>query len=383
MSIRRREWTARDGGRRSAWQVDYVDQMGRRRSKQFARKKDAEAFLHQAQAEVRQGTHTVGRESVTVAQAAQNWLADRGRANLEPTTLAAYEQHVRLHIVPLCGNVRLSELTAPRVEGFLNSWSESLSPAMTKRVLRSFKAILATAMRQGHVGHNVAIAVRTARRRRKQSISIPSKTVLRSILDSAPANGHPATGALMTLLIFTGLRISEARGLSWSHVDLQKRTVSVVRRANNAGVLGPPKSEAGTRTIPLPPICIATLRAWKLRCAPSELDLVFPSPKGRVMNYGYMVQRMLIPALAGAGEVDVRVEGGREVLTPRYSFHAFRHAAASLWIEQKLSPKRVQTLMGHSSITMTFDVYGHLFEQHQSDHEVATAMEAQIFSDAT
>ena len=101
------------------------------------------------------------------------------------------------------------------------------------------------------------------------------------------------------------------------------------------------------------------------------------------MTYGYMVQRMLIPALSGASEVDVRVEDGKQIVTPRHSFHAFRHAAASLWIEQKLSAKRVQTLMGHSSISMTFDVYGHLFEQQQSDQEVAASMETQIFSDAT
>lgn len=383
MAIRKREWVSARGERRSAWQVDYVDQVGKRRSKQFVRKKDAETFLHRAQTEVRLGIHTVRRESVTIDQAATNWLADRGMANLEPTTLAAYEQHVRLHIVPLCGGVRLSELTAPRVEGFLDHWNATLSPAMAKRVLRSFKAILSTAMRQGHVGHNAAIAARSARRRRKPTITIPSKSALRSILEAASDNGHPATGPLMTLLIFSGLRISEARGLSWSQVDLKKRTVSVIRRANNAGVLGPPKSDAGTRTIPLPPKCIAALREWKLQCAPSEHNLVFPSPRGRVMTYGYMVQRMLIPAMSAAGQVNVRVEGGKEVIIPRYSFHAFRHAAASLWIEQKLSAKRVQTLMGHSSITMTFDVYGHLFAQQQSDQEIAASMETQIFSDAT
>ncbi|AMU95080.1 hypothetical protein AOA14_10735 [Sphingopyxis terrae subsp. terrae NBRC 15098] len=94
MAIRKREWVSARGERRSAWQVDYVDQVGKRRSKQFVRKKDAETFLHRAQTEVRLGIHTVSRESVTIDQAATNWLADRGMANLEPTTLAAYEQHV-------------------------------------------------------------------------------------------------------------------------------------------------------------------------------------------------------------------------------------------------------------------------------------------------
>jgi len=63
--------------------------------------------------------------------------------------------------------------------------------------------------------------------------------------------------------------------------------------------------------------------------------------------------------------------------------HAFRHAAASLWIEQGLNPKRIQALMGHSSIQMTYDTYGHLFEQAEKDAQDASAIERALFADAT
>jgi integrase len=63
--------------------------------------------------------------------------------------------------------------------------------------------------------------------------------------------------------------------------------------------------------------------------------------------------------------------------------HAFRHAAASLWIEQGINPKRVQALMGHSSIQMTFDTYGHLFDLADEDAQDAAAIERALFSDAT
>jgi integrase len=62
----------------------------------------------------------------------------------------------------------------------------------------------------------------------------------------------------------------------------------------------------------------------------------------------------------------------------KYNFYALRHAAASLFIEQKLSPKRVQTLMGHSSITVTFDTYGHLFEDEAADKLAVAEIEARL-----
>ena len=74
-SIRKRHWIAPDGARKQAWQADYRDQAGTRRCRQFAKKRDAEAFLVQAASEVSQGTHTPLSQSVTVEKAAQLWLA--------------------------------------------------------------------------------------------------------------------------------------------------------------------------------------------------------------------------------------------------------------------------------------------------------------------
>ena len=70
-------------------------------------------------------------------------------------------------------------------------------------------------------------------------------------------------------------------------------------------------------------------------------------------------------------------------LRPRYTMHDFRHAAASLWIENGLDAKRIQTLMGHSSIQMTFDTYGHLFDQQCRNANDAAAIERALFFDAT
>src|SRR5262252_1757694 len=114
MSVRKRKWTTH-GENREAWIADYVDQGGERHIKTFATKTEALAFHAQANVEVAKGTHTADRRSPTIAQAAELWLQSCTNANLEPATLAPYRSHVCLHINPLLGAVRLSQLTAPMV----------------------------------------------------------------------------------------------------------------------------------------------------------------------------------------------------------------------------------------------------------------------------
>jgi integrase len=382
MAIRKRQWTAPDGTAKQAWLVDYRDQSGKRRAKQFAKKKDAEAWSINAAAEVQQGIHTADSASVTVERAADLWLKSV-RAVKDPpreqTTIAAYEQHVRLHIFPMCGATRLSQLTAPGVKALLDEWMLHLSRPMAVRVLRSFRAILTNAQASGLVAQNVALAVKIAKQSRpKAKIVPPPKADLRAILEAAQASDDGKARALVELVIFTGMRASELRGLAWSAVDLKRGTVSIEQRADAKGIVGPPKSKAGFRTIPLPPRVIKALTEWKLACPAHGLDLVFPSAKGRPLSHRVMTKDVVGPVQVAAG-----LKSPHRADMGLYGMHSFRHAAASLWIEQKLNAKRVQTLMGHGSIQVTFDTYGHLFKQADQDAKDALAIEAALFSDAT
>lgn len=383
MAIRKRTWTAPDGSEKTAWLVDYRDQAGKRRAKQFARKKDAEAWSTNAASEVQRGVHTPDSTSISVAAAAEQWIKSVRANGREPTTIAAYSQHVRLHIVPKCGATKLSQLTAPKVRAIFDEWLLHLSRPMALRVLRSLKAIISEAQERGQVAQNVAQAIkpRTATRE-KTKATPPSKADLRSILKAAETADLPAQ-ALMELAIFTGMRASELRGLPWSNVDLKRGTVTVSQRADAQGNIGAPKSEAGHRTIALPPRVITAMKAWKLACPVSKADLVFPSERGKAMSHRVMMLKLVGPVQIAAKVTGPQPEDPESSPPPRYGMHAFRHAAASLWIEQGLDPKRVQTLMGHSSIQMTFDTYGHLFEQARKDRDDAAAIERALFADAT
>lgn len=141
---------------REAWLVDYVDQHGKRHIKTFKLKKEADDYLTTVRQEVREGTHTAASKSITVAQAAENWLAYVGGENRERSTLERYQQLVRLHVIPRIGHEKLAKLTTPRINAFRDDLLKSMSRATAKKALVALKAILKDAKRRGNVAQNAA-----------------------------------------------------------------------------------------------------------------------------------------------------------------------------------------------------------------------------------
>ena len=133
MSVRKRTWRNRDGSQGESWIVNYTDQGGTRRMKSFDRKRDADAFHATVGVDVRRGLHVPDSQSVTVAEAGRLWL--ESTALLERATRVQYRQHVNLHIVPLIGAVKLSQLTVPMARAFEDKLARDRSPAMVRKVL--------------------------------------------------------------------------------------------------------------------------------------------------------------------------------------------------------------------------------------------------------
>jgi integrase len=377
-SIRRRTWTASSGEKKSAWQVDYRDTRGHRRSKQFHRKKDAEAWLTQAAWQVTQGTHTPDSQSVTVKQAGNIWIAKAGADRLERATIENYRRVLDRHIVPFIGAERLSRLTMPAVRAFADDLLKNRSRPTATRALHHLRMILTEAQRRGLVAQNVAAGVRIGKAaREKEPVVIPSKAELQAMINASDDNLRP----LVITAIFTGLRASELRGLRWSDVDLKKGTVTVSQRADRFNVIGPPKSAAGWRTIPLPPVAVTELKKWKLACPNSELGLAFPAKEGGVLHYRNFMRRQFHPMQIAAGvivDTGKTDANGAPIVEAKYSLHALRHAAASAWIKQRIDLKRLQSWMGHSSIQVTLNIYGHLIEDDSGDAALAAAAQREL-----
>jgi integrase len=373
-SIRKRRWVSR-GQTQSAWVVDYFDQASKRRLKTFATKREADEWAVTALHEVNEGVHSPASASITVAEAFQSWIEHCEAEKLEFGTLRQRRQHLRLHVGPFLGREKLSDLTVPRIHQFdTDLRANGRSLAMRKKVLTNLKTAISYAQSRGLVAQNVARSVRLKAEDRtdagplREGVDFPSKAELKAMIDKSPERWR----ALIVALVFTGMRISEARGLPWRNVDLTTGLIHVRQRADAWGHIGPPKSKRGKRDIPLAPMVVNALRSWRGACPKGNLDLVFPNRRGNIETIQNLRERVFLPLQVAAGLV---TEKGKA----KYGFHALRHAAASLFIAHLgWTPKRVQAVMGHATIAMTFDLYGHLFEDPRADQEAMKKVEAAV-----
>jgi integrase len=374
MSVRKRTWTTSKGEAKEAWIVDYTDQEGDRHIETFERKKDADEYHATVKVDVRQGVHTPQSKGITVAEAADDWIKYVELEGRERTTLIAYRQQVDLHINPRLGREKLAKLTTPRINAFRDDLLVNMSRAMAKKVLVSLKSLLKDARRRGNVAQNVALDVSISPDKRgkaklKAGIDIPTPDEIKRIVHAATGKARP----FLLTAIFTGLRSSELRGLRWQDVDLKKGELHVRQRADRFGVIGKPKSQSGDRTIPLGPLVLNTLKEWRLTCPKGELGLVFPNGNGNIEDHANLVKRVLWPVQIAAGVVDAKGNA-------KYAgLHSLRHFYAS-WCSNRradggleLPMKTVQARLGHSSIMMTSDTYGHLFPRGDDGGELAEA----------
>lgn len=361
MAVRKRNWKPKRGERKEAWVVDYVDQSGERHIQTFDRKREADAYHTAVKMDVRQGIHTPPGKSISVGRAAEDWIKAVALEGREASTLAQYRQHAK-HITERIGGEKLAALTTPRLNTFRDDLLASLSRAMAKKVMSSLKSLLKDAQRRGNVAQNVALAVKRidadkrSEQRLKIGVDIPTIDEIKAILTAASPQVRP----LLVTAVFAGLRSSELRGLRWVDVDLKKGELHVRQRADRYGVIGDPKSASGHRTIPLGPMVVNVLREWKLACPNGRHDLVFPTPTGGISLHNN-VARALTASVRAAGLITA--DGKPKYTGP----HALRHFFASWCINpldrggQGLQPMVVQGLLGHSTLAMTTDTYGHLF----------------------
>src|SRR5262249_7253092 len=151
----------------------------------------------------------------------------------------------------------------------------SLSRAMAKKVLVSFKSLLKDATRRGNVAQNAALGISIAADKRGKGklvvgVDIPTPEEISRILSTATGRWRP----FLITAIFTGLRASELRGLHWADIDLKAGEITVRRRADRYQTIGAPKSKSSERTIPIGPFVVNTLKEWRLA---NPHELVFPN----------------------------------------------------------------------------------------------------------
>lgn len=229
-----------------------------------------------------------------------------------------------------------------------------LSRGMARKILQTLKSILSEA---DYSGDALKVEIGKDSKRHREPVAIPSPSEVRAIFSVLDAETRPAWlrwHALIATAAHTGMRPSELRGLPWSVVDLKRGRIKVMQRADETGKIGSPKSATSCRALDILPSLVALLRNWKLK---GEHELVFANGRGNVESLANITNRCWRPLLNAAG------------VRTKYKLYALRHFHASALIADGANPKEVQVEMGHSSVNITFDTYGHLFHDEEANQQ--------------
>jgi integrase len=280
-----------------------------------------------------------------------------------PRTLEHYRLHVERYLIPTLGAVQLAELTPTMVESALGQLTRSLSPRTVAHARSVLRNALNRAIRDGLINVNAAARAEVAEVAPYEA-KILDPDQIRVLLDHV--NGDRLE-ALYVTAVYLGLRMGELLGLRWSEVDLVAGILRVSRalqRRSGVTALVQPKSETSRRTLRLPEPVIEALRQHRDQQAAEpivrldSMGLVFTAPDGRPLE-PTAVLRLFQGHLRAAG-------------LPVIRFHDLRHSCASILLASGVPLTVVSSILGHSSIRLTSDTYGHLLAR--SQEEAAKAM---------
>lgn len=351
--IQRRERVGSDGRARVSWRARYRDPTGREHSRSFSRKIDAERWLASVETAKTRGEWidpTLGR--TPFGQWAEQWLDSKRR--LKPKTRDTYASLLRTLILNEFGDLPLTGIHRPHVERWISDMvATGLSASRIRQAHQCLSAALAAAVHRGYLVRNPAAGVELPRVRPRERRFLTADQVA-ELADSGPAD----FGVLVYVLAYGGLRFGEAVALRRRRCELEHGRLEV---AESASVVAGELHWGATKNhrrgaVSLPPF-VCNLLAIHLQhaVAPGPDALVFTSPTGRPLRHGNFLRNLWRPVLAGTSLP--------QDLTP----HELRHTCAALLIAKGADPKAIQAQMRHSSISVTFDVYGHLFPGHLDD----------------
>ncbi|MBI2916489.1 MAG: site-specific integrase [Chloroflexi bacterium] len=326
-------------------------------------KREAEAKLAEMLHQLDTGAF-VKPGKLTLAELLDDWLQAHVAVNTRPRTRESYEGIIRAHIVPALGQIPLTELSPAAIQRFEATMLQdgyrggrALSARTAVSVHRVMREALQYGVRMGLLARNPCDSVSPPRPVHKEMSTLEAEGI-RHLLEVARGTEYYP---LFLVAVHTGCRRSELCALRWSDLDLSLCTLSVSRTLHTLRGgkvhIGEPKSRKGKRVIALPPTAALELRAlWERQAGEAVLlgvpftgdRLVFSEPDGRPFLPNRVTHAFAkIAARAGC---------------PHITLHGLRHAHASLLIAQNVPLFVVSRRLGHSSVAITGDVYGHLVQ---------------------
>ncbi len=323
--------------------------------KTFASLAEAKTWRTDAQVALRRGTMRAG-STATLREVAETWLqgvkngAIRNRSGhaYKPSAIRGYEAALVTRVLPELGGLRLSEIRRVDLQDFADRLcAEALDPSTVRNTLMPLRTIFRRAVARGEAALNPTSGLELpAMEGARDRIASPAEAA--ELLAALPERER----ALWATAMYAGLRRGELLALRWEDVDLAAGVIHVERSWDvKEGAVGP-KSRAGRRTVPIPAVLRDYLVEHKLRSG-RHVGLVFGTSYAQPFTPSN-IRKRANAAWLGAG------------LEP-IGLHECRHTFASLMIAAGVNAKSLSAYMGHSSVTITLDRYGHLMPGNESE----------------
>ncbi|MGH9038757.1 MAG: tyrosine-type recombinase/integrase [Acidimicrobiia bacterium] len=302
--------TTRNGECRYEVRLRGVD--GKERSRTFRTKKEAERYERAQHTAIDRGLWVDPRSGrVTLAAWTVEW--QRTVVHLRPTTRRIYDANLRNHILPDLGGIELSKLTPSMLRAWLaglttkiGGHGQPLSLGSVAQAYRTLSRVLAAAVDNELLGRNPLRGVKPPRVESEamRFLSHDEVATLAATIDRRYQ-------ALVLVAAYSGLRAGELIGLRRRHVDLLRRSITVVEQVqyiSGRHVVSAPKSSASRRSVALPGVVVAALEEHLASFAePGTEGLVFPAPEGGYLRLENFRKRVWTPAVTAAGVAPLRV----------------------------------------------------------------------------
>ena len=330
---------------RNLWEARYTGSDGRRHSVYAPTERQAQERLRAALSAADHGIRPVGMQRTTGSYLAE-WVDTSVRQRCRPRTAESYADTVTRYLVPAIGRVPLAKLEPEHVRRMLADLAaRGTLSATTLRYIRSvLRTALGQALREGKVLRNVAALVDPPAKSQRE-IRPLSREQVRVFLDGIAGD---RLEALYLVALGTGLRQGEALALRWQDVDLERGELTVRHTLQRfTRELAPTKTERSRRTIRLPRRVVEALAAHRERQRVVPLSgLIFTSSAGAPLQ-----------SVNATRDLQLHL---RRLGLPHQRFHDLRHAFATLALEAGEVLGVVSRILGHSTLSTTMDIYGHL-----------------------
>lgn len=284
------------------------------------------------------------RSGLTLSDFVEEWRANVA-VNLKGSTSRAAESHLRAHIIPKLGNLRLPEITTKAVQVFVAHLAgDGRSRKTVENVLLTLSSLLKTAKAWGYACGEFRFADLTLPR---EGVKVEPRCFADDEVQKIIANAVEPLGTIIAVTAVLGLRIGETLALRTFDVDFAKHIIRV-RQSVDAATRMPcgVKSKASSADLPMPKELEARLRNH-LQGHDHKNELLFFNKRGRPFSANKLREKQLHPLLDALG-------------IPRGGFHSMRHGAASSLLESGATPAVVQKQLRHSDARITLGIYGHV-----------------------